>query len=149
MAIPSPVATSGLVVYRYNCPAPPEHSTVAFPFTNKRFPLGCCTIAPQHSPSTVTRSMTKWSSHTSISGFSTAFSDKARTISKPVASPLACRIRRWLCAPSFVRASSPFSRSNWVPIRIKLRTPLGPSCTSTSTASSEHKPAPATSVSCL
>ena len=53
-------------------------------------------------------------------------------ISAPVASPLACRMRFRLCAPSRVSMSLPCSRSKPVPQRNNSSTRSGPSSTSTS-----------------
>ena len=67
----------------------------------------------------------------------------ARMTSCPVASPRAWTIRRWLCPPSRVRASSPPSRSNLTPKRIRSLICCGASRTTISTTAGSHSPAPA------
>ena len=96
-------------------PAPPEQRIVAFPRTNTRCPSGFCTSAPIHSPLLGNQIDNKMIVPDLDIRILHCVPERARTISEPVASPFACKIRRWLCAPSLVSANSPFSK-------IKLRT---------------------------
>ena len=72
-----------------------------------------------------------------------AASDSALDTSLPVASPPACTTRATECAPSLPRTISPSTRSKRGQISMSSRTRSGPSLTSTRTASSSHRPAPA------
>ncbi len=59
MATPSPVATGGLVVRPYTCPAPPVASTVTMATLSVSPPSARLSVsAPTQRPSTVSRSMT-------------------------------------------------------------------------------------------
>ena len=107
-----------------------------------------CRVTPAVRPSaSVRRSRT--------SAFSTVASPRARTastsareISAPVASPPACAMRRRWWPPSRVSSRSPSADSSkWAPVSMRRRTASGPSVTRMRTASSSHRPAPATSVS--
>ena len=65
------------------------------------------TTAPTQRPSCVSRSRVKVSSHRVMFGVCRRAAMMARMTSKPVASPRAWTMRRWLWPPSRVRASSP------------------------------------------
>jgi hypothetical protein len=67
-AIPSPVATGGLVVSRYTIPHPPDARITCFA-QSSTFPSPFrATTAPQHAPSCVRRSMVKVSSQMRMFG---------------------------------------------------------------------------------
>ena len=147
MAMPSPVASSGLVVTANSWPAPPvASSTWRGPHLDAA-PLGAGDRTPTQRPSSTIRSSAKVFSSTGPRWRGTA-STRARSISAPVAAPPAwtTRARRW--PPSRASSSWPCSsRSNIAPRAISSLTRPGPSSTSTRTASTSHSPAPAASVS--
>lgn len=108
-----------------------------------------CRVTPAVRPcASCSRSSTSAFSTVSMPAAWTA-STSAREISAPVASPPACAIRRRWWPPSRVSSISPVSAevSKTAPAAINRRTASGPSVTSSRTASSSHRPAPATRVS--
>mmetsp|Transcript_15232 Transcript_15232/g.18363 ORF Transcript_15232/g.18363 Transcript_15232/m.18363 type:complete len:207 (-) Transcript_15232:943-1563(-) len=91
IAMPSPVATGGFVVFGYTCPAPPVASSVLPAKNTKLLPLlRSMTSIPLHRTSSctwlVTSSVAKWFSKKEMFGWECAFSSRARSISFPVKS---------------------------------------------------------------
>lgn len=151
-ATPSPVDTDGLVVAEKTCPMPPVARTTAGACTAPTpscwpSPM-TCRLTPAVRPSSSVR-------RSSTSAFSIVRSPRARTastsareISAPVASPPACAMRRRWWPPSRVSSSAPSEDSSkWAPVAMSRCTASGPSVTRIRTASSSHRPTPATSVS--
>ena len=155
-AIPSPVETTGFVVWEKIWPIPPLARTTARQRTMPT-PSRCpspitCRVTPATPPSPAgpsrSRSTARARLMISISGARPTASMSARWISAPVASPPAWAMRSRWWPPSRVRESSPAgSRSNCAPRAISSCTAAGPSVTSARTASGSQAPAPATSVS--
>mmetsp|Transcript_37468 Transcript_37468/g.94564 ORF Transcript_37468/g.94564 Transcript_37468/m.94564 type:complete len:260 (-) Transcript_37468:761-1540(-) len=139
MAMPSPVATCGLVVLGYTWPAPPHASMVdsvmnlvmaIVRWSSTSAPKQCGT--PWYS--SVTRSTARWCSKKRMLGCARAVDSSARSISRPVRSA-ACTTRRLEWPPSLVRCRLPSSlRVNSAPICTSSSTRAGPSRHTTSTA---------------
>mmetsp|Transcript_8993 Transcript_8993/g.31321 ORF Transcript_8993/g.31321 Transcript_8993/m.31321 type:complete len:247 (-) Transcript_8993:422-1162(-) len=117
MARPSPVATPGLVVEGYTCPAPPDASMVAAATKRRRTPVRTSMAsaptqwcAPPAPPRARTRSSARWCSYTSTPGWLLTAARRARSISWPVASA-ACTMRWCVCPPSRARWYSPVAAS--------------------------------------
>ena len=112
IAVPSPVATAGLVVWEKTWPSPPLASTTARQWTAPT-PSICpspitCRVSPATAPSSASsRSTARACSTTSISGAAWTAALRARWISAPVASPPAWAIRSRWWPPSRVRLRSP------------------------------------------
>mmetsp|Transcript_18387 Transcript_18387/g.57051 ORF Transcript_18387/g.57051 Transcript_18387/m.57051 type:complete len:251 (-) Transcript_18387:149-901(-) len=177
-AMPSPVATAGLVVEGYTCPAPPAATSVVRARKRERTPervltastpkhAGAGLPAAQPSCSALSSRVAKVCSKTSTPAHARTLSSSARSISRPVMSA-ACRMRlcrwppsraRWYSPPSSASASiSPASASisplpcrrlKRAPSSISSRTRPGPSLQTTSTARASHKNPPATWVSSM
>lgn len=137
--MPSPVATWGLVVAGYTCPAPPQASMVARP--RKRH-IEWVRVSRTSTPkqwgvpatSSVTRSTARWCSKNVIWPVCRAAASSARSISAPVRSA-ACTMRRSLCPPSRVRWRVPSGlRVKSAPSWTSSSTRAGPSRQTTSTA---------------
>ncbi len=151
-ATPSPVETDGLVVAEKTWPMPPVARTTAGAWTAPTpscwpSPM-TCRVTPAVRPSaSVRRSRTSAFSTVRRPRARTA-STRAREISAPVASPPACAMRRRWWPPSRVSSRPPSEDSSkWAPVSMRRRTASGPSVTRMRTASSSHRPAPATRVS--
>ncbi|MNT60040.1 hypothetical protein D3C72_1975970 [compost metagenome] len=133
MAMPSPLAVSGFVVYKYTLPAPPVASTVCSAANVSTLPVcSSCTYRPWQcgwalrwvgfmpSLSEVIRSMAQWCSNRLMFGWARTFSSRVTCTACPVASA-AWMMRRWLCPPSRVRwkpSSAVASRVNGTPCAI-------------------------------
>ncbi|MDT4833307.1 hypothetical protein FQZ97_669070 [compost metagenome] len=151
--MPSPVAVSGLVVYRYTLPAPPvarmvcgarKASTSSVSSSSAYRPWHDGSASPSLVP--VTRSTSVWCSNSVMLGVRRTRSISTCCTAAPVAS-VTCTMRRWLWPPSRVRCRSPPSSEKGTPSSRSQPMACGAPSTTKRVASGSHRPAPATSVS--